>query len=308
MDGVERVPQSLLGTVAFVRGIAVPNECDTGGLLELNDDGTPKNDVKLIHSLQEPLLFDAIEAILSERSGGSARKNPYLWLQKHAVQKLSTLGASARGEWLDVVCLLKTISVSSQKPISLQELFQPDSNAKSHINGLNWKATFQITRIVGGKGVFNRWLNLILTNPDAEVIPGLMARYAAVRPECAAGADGAFAAFSNRGPVIVTFACAWYEDGVTLKKWKDQADTTSRLDKQFSKSKQDGGILCQRGDEIVTLVEDHKFECLRILVELPTRKRPRKKAYTLEDDNFFEHALVVDERNCQKVLGIQLIR
>ncbi len=103
-----------------------------------------------------------------------------------------------------------------------------------------YDAEFQLTRIVSGVGTLNAWASLIVTNPDAEIVPGVKARNAAVRPETNAGADAVLAAFRGGRVVRVSFSCAWYDDGVTSSKVAEQ-ESKSDLKQQFQSAK--AGIL-----------------------------------------------------------------
>jgi len=285
----EMFPVPITGTIAFVKGIVgTTTDYKTGIQLYA------MTKVRFDRGHGEPLLLKAIENYLAEvyEEEGGLHK-----MQQMATSELYNMEPGPRGQWLDVVVLLRAIELSRDHGYTLGKWL-----------GERWgKAEFTLMKIVGGRGMLNRWLEMVLKTPDAEIIPGVMARNSAVRPECNAGADGVFAAFDNGNVTIVTFACKWYSEGVPRGDWQDQADTTSHLVHQFFKPGKSHKTLAQRGEDIKTMLEKYKPKEVRVLVELPNRMSLKK---WLCDDDFKNQihggAMVVDYRNVENVLGINV--
>ena len=106
-----------------------------------------------------------------------------------------------------------------------------------------------------------------------------------------------FAAFNGDGSVVfVSFVCAWYEDGVTAEKVRDQI-SKSDLSNQF-RSARGNGVLRQRKDELSSLCKQDKVHNLRVSVELPHRKGNAQ----CEEEGVF----VIEQKNVKNVLGFGL--
>eukprot|EP01093_Parvamoeba_rugata_P017146 TRINITY_DN671_c0_g2_i1.p1 TRINITY_DN671_c0_g2~~TRINITY_DN671_c0_g2_i1.p1 ORF type:complete len:240 (-),score=-27.54 TRINITY_DN671_c0_g2_i1:329-1048(-) len=95
-----------------------------------------------------------------------------------------------------------------------------------------WNATFDVRKIVSGKGVLNRWLKAVFEAPEEDFVPGVKARNVCVRPETAAGAVGAFAAFLGDKIVIVTVACAWSAVEVGLRDEEKEGEEEAEEDEE----------------------------------------------------------------------------
>lgn len=105
---------------------------------------------------------------------------------------------------------------------------------------------------------------------------------------------------------LISFANAWYDGGVPREKWKDQAERSSRLERQFKGAQQ--GILLRRAGEIKKLLNEHskRVKLLRVLVELPHRVEPKAVLERLGLLDFvWDGALVIDHRNSEKVLDLR---
>jgi len=206
---------------------------------------------------------------------------------------------SIRGQLLAVAVLYKVVSLNEDAKLS--SWLPLDDMCFAGVRD----ATINVSHVVSGKGVFNRWLKAVLENPSDDFIPGVAARNVCVRPETLAGADGAFAAFLGDAVVIVTIACAWYMSSVTKAKWKDQAERSSVLLKQFTQKASKGkkskkkkkGVNDTKRQDIADLLGT-----LRVLFELP--KRTGKAPL----NNIQDGALVVDKWNVESVLGPEIHR
>ena len=294
-DGERFVPQRWGGTLAFTSQFARTQSWEqpmrTGGSLVQIEQ---RSQLAFEHILDEPVLVDAIMSYLGSLGG----ETPHQQLFRHAATKCCNFQGepSIRGQLLDVAVLCKVVSLSADTTLST---WLPLSNAAfADVRD----ATFSVQRIVSGKGVLNRWVRAVLEAPNDDFIPGVVARNVCVRPETAAGADGAFVAFVQGRPVFVTVACAWYSDGVKSEKWKDQVQRSSVLFNQFTK-KDGSGEAAQHFErnrtELRGALDAHEHRTLRVLFELPSRKG-QQPANNVEGD-----ALVVDNRNVSKVLGEQ---
>ncbi len=265
----------------------------TGGSLIRGDD---RPQLAFEHILDEPVLVDAIVSYLESLGGDS----PFSRLLKHAVVKCcnSQPEPSIRGQLLDVVVLCKLVSLQGDTPLS-NWLPLPEGTAQEARS-----ATFNVTKIVSGKGVLNHWLKAVFAAPEEDFVPGVKARNVCLRPETAAGADGAFAAFHGDSVVIVTVACAWYSKGVTRRKWEDQAKRSSVLFNQFCSkaSVSTAAKNCkERSETLRALLNANAHTNLRVLVELPRRQGE------VPAENAWRGAVVVDERNVGQVLDPQLV-
>jgi hypothetical protein len=234
-----------------------------------------------VHILDEPVLIPAIIRYFEEVDGGATHTR----LLQRATDVSINFGGhpSIRGQLLDVVVLCKVIIVSH---VSLEDWLPLEHNCFKQSR----RAKSNVTCIVSGKGVLYRWLSAVLNHPDEDFMPGVKARNVCVRPETLAGADGVFAAFKSDGTVVlVSMVCAWYANGVTKEKWRDQ-DEKSHLEKQFKTD------VAQR-DEIAKLLKKKSPLTLRVLFELPRRQGD------LPSGNVYKGALVVDDRNVGRILG-----
>ncbi len=286
-DGNCFCPERYGGTLAFTDGFAslFPGGYKTGGSIQAGVSTRPQLAFK--HIVDEPILVDGIISYFLLKGGDS----PHARLYHRAADKCVNFQEepSIRGQLLDVAVLCKAVSFQG---VARLDAWLPLGD-QSFVDVRD--ATFNVSRIVSGKGVLQRWLDMVLTKPDDEFFPGLAARNVCVRPETMAGADGAFAAFRNGKCVIVTIACAWYRDGVPKKKWQDQAGRSSRLERQFLK-KEKGQEDTPKNEAVRKLLDLHKPLTLRLLFELPKRQG------SPAGGNVEDGALVVDNRNVNQVL------
>ena len=286
-DGNCFCPERYGGTLAFTDGFAfgLNGGYKTGGRIETGVSSRPQLAFK--HIVDEPILVDGIISYFLQKGGDS----PHDRLYHRAADKCVNFGGepSIRGQLLDVAVLCK--AVSSQGDARLDAWLPLAIQSFDDVRD----ATFNVSRIVSGKGVLQRWLDMVLTKPDDEFFPGLAARNVCVRPETMAGADGAFAAFRDGTCVIVTIACAWYSEGVPKKKWQDQADRSSRLERQFLQ-KEKGQKDTSKNEAVKELLNQHNPLTLRVLFELPTRQGSPAGGHVQDG------ALVVDKRNVHQVL------
>ena len=282
-------PERYGGTLAFTDRFAATSQggFSTGGVVSR---GGGRNQLAFHHIVDEPILVDGIIAYFVQKGGSSV--SPHERLYHRAADKCVNFQGepSIRGQLLDVAVLCK--AVSFQGVARLDAWLPLDDQCFGGCRD----ATFNVSRIVSGKGVLQRWLDMVLTEPDREFFPGLAARNVCVRPETLAGADGAFAAFLHGKCVIVTIACAWYSDGVSKIKWQDQATRSSRLEGQFLQKEGKGQKDTSKNAAVRKLLALHKPLTLRLLFELPKRQG------SPPGGNVEEGALVVDNRNVHQVL------
>lgn len=304
-------PERVGGTLTFTLGFKNfgKQEYKTGG--DVLEGGADK--LSFEHVLDEPFLVPAIVEYL----GAETSRDPHVMLFEHAVKSCVNFSTepSIRGSLLDVAVLVKTVC---SRRCALSPWLPLDDRFAKNVT----EAVIDVKRIVSGKGMLRRWLEAVLQKPDEDFIPGFPARHVCVRPETRAGADGVFAAFCGETVVLVTMACAWYgSEGVPLQKWKDQAERSSMLSKQFLPKKKETATASKemkKGDkgvssakktktsgseengQIQALLGKHrqKLAYVRVLFELPCRTGALPA-----DNKEGADAIVVDHRNVKGVLG-----
>lgn len=295
---------SIYGTLAFTKQLDLTNSGSalvTGGIL-LDTRTAPG----FIHDINEPLFIHAIYRYFGE----SAVEK----LHRYSVNQLTARGHRERGMWLDIVVCTRIISMTL-RGASLLSLF-PGFDVASL--GLSHVPHCKVTQVVGGEGMLNTWVKYILRDPERELIPGLKARNAMVMPEVNAGADAVFAAFykdkDGDHVVFVSYACAWYDKAVPLKKWKDQISRSVNLDKQFLRRKRSSdetriskSVLRTRRNDLNGLLKkfSNRIHYVKVAVELPHRAMSRDVAGRLGPRFVHEGVVIINDRNAWQMLGIK---
>ena len=294
------------GTLLCTKRIVMSDEqfivkFSTGGELRPYNKENPIK-VRFIYSYEEPLLGRALERyLMAENDSSILKKRKYVksWYD-NCLETLSSGDNTSRGNHLDLLMLYRAIDCCKGEPYFLTDYLGLTNLTEMGVMGT---PQFCIKSVVGGAGMLNVWIHMIVNNPDEDIIPGLPARNAAIRPEQNAGADGVFAAFTERKVTIVSIVCAWNEAGVDREKWRDQ-EKKSFLNNQFGFAKD--GILLQHHKELVKILQDNKkkVDFARILVELPERQTPKNKSERVQENNIYKGALVVNYKNSVKILKL----
>ena len=219
----------------------------------------------------------------------------------HALQRSTIYGysASARGQGLDEVVMLRVLMQSQENGISIAEFFKWE-DAQANLLG-NGASRFSVKYVLGGgKGMFFKWLEHVVDRQKRDTFwNGIAWRNYAVKPDVLAGADGAFVAYdSEQNPIIVLVACAWYNDGITLSNRKSQYKTSDLLQQYENKAALRSNKVVQLRSQILKLIHESDVANLQVMVELPQRSG------TLPLRNVDGNAFVIDRRNYQAVLGI----
>jgi hypothetical protein len=204
---------------------------------------------------------------------------------------------SARGQALDQVVLFKFLVDTIYGPKSLSTLLNP-SNLPAIDKWLNEVRNYnvQVKRLVSGPGKLLEWARALTKGLDTWVF-GERVKHVAVLPECVAGADGVLATFDDTGNfTIVTFACAWYEYGITAAKVAKQRRIVD-IELQF-----DNGTTSRssalKATKAAFLELTKNWNWRGVFVELPRRKGSPPADQV--DDGFY----VIDHRNADDILGI----
>jgi hypothetical protein len=141
--------------------------------------------------------------------------------------------------------------------------------------------------------MLNKWVRLILTDPEGEVVPGLKARNAAVRPESNAGADGVFAAFDDGNIVFVSIVCTW-RDRITKGKSEGQYSKGDLIN-QFQGRNAMEGVLNRRREELKGIFTENadRIDFIRVVVELGDDSKASPE----------QGIILIDNQNVMTVLG-----
>jgi hypothetical protein len=286
------VPLSLSGTLAFTRNI----KCTIGRKKYSNsvEIENSKSNIEFDHIIMEPLLIHSIEKYIVEKSQSTSHANSRMY-EYCKQQMLSQTNASVRGTLLDTVVLTKFICNSHLTPMDLKSSFPGVCKTYDDYK-------YQLHRIVSGVCGLSRWVNLICTDPDAEILPGLRARNAAVEPETNAGADCVFAAFKNNEIVFVSFSCTWRGTGtkaVTKGKVAKQGEK-SDLHNQFESASSTGQLADRKEMILNALDSKRRAKFLRVLIELPNRPESSPAASTTESNDC---VYIINKDNVRDILG-----
>jgi hypothetical protein len=289
------------GTLVCTQGVFIPdrNAKFTTGYEVVG----PGEKAEFVYWLGESALMEALQEYVISRSG-ELRFFERVW--SCCLREIRCSNPSIRGFGLDNVALMRVCFECRRvkRSLSLSEFFVPNrpEGRATELFPANDTRMFEVLEIRGGKGMLLLWLEMVLTVPD-ECANGtefngaaLKWRQLAVRPEPLSGADGAFAAFDRvTGEVtIVLFANAWYSAGVPAAK-VDKQMRTGDLDDQFA-NRAAGAARSRKA--LLELLNGRPHKSLCVMVELPSRKGAQP------ENNVDNGCFVIDERNCEEVLGI----